>query len=341
MIKVSVIIPVYKVEQYIGRCLKSVMNQTCSHAEIECILVNDCTPDGSMQVIERCLLGYEGEMSFQVITHAQNLGLSAARNTGMDAAKGTYLYFLDSDDHITPDCLSVLMHYAVKYPQIPMIVANSLLRHSNKLMRDVSEVNCIYGREKVLRMFYLEQLPYSAWNRLVQREFAIKRKLYFNVGQLFEDVPWLYVLHHQIDALVFIPDVTYIYEDNLQSIVNTKQENLRHTVDSYQDILVYIVDHLDQHRLYSLSVFHLFIGVLPSLLYFSVTNPRKKLLDHRFYSSRRKLLKSAFIHCNVIILLYMVLLYQPFASFLRFSFFRHEVSKFHKLMRSIGSFPWW
>ena len=93
---ISVIIPVYQVSDYVERCLRSVMQQTYSH--FECILVDDATEDDSIGKCERMIAEYEGDISFRILHHQQNRGLSAAHNTGIDAAKGDYLLFVDSDD---------------------------------------------------------------------------------------------------------------------------------------------------------------------------------------------------------------------------------------------------
>ena len=98
--KISVIIPVYNVAPYIAACLQSVMRQT-AQAALECILVDDCGPDNSMEVVNETLKSYNGPVDFKIVRHTQNRGLSAARNTGMAAATGDYIYFLDSDDEIT------------------------------------------------------------------------------------------------------------------------------------------------------------------------------------------------------------------------------------------------
>ena len=98
--KVSIIIPVYNVSLYIERCIKSVMSQT--YQDIECILVNDATPDDSIAIAERLIADYNGTIQFRILNHEHNKGQSTARNTGIDASTGDYLYFLDSDDEITP-----------------------------------------------------------------------------------------------------------------------------------------------------------------------------------------------------------------------------------------------
>ena len=102
---ISIIIPIYKVEPYIVRCIDSVLNQT--YRELEVILVDDCSPDKSMTMardyIEQSSLSKD--LQFIYLRHEKNKGLSAARNTGINSATGKYVFFLDSDDEITPDCL--------------------------------------------------------------------------------------------------------------------------------------------------------------------------------------------------------------------------------------------
>ena len=106
---VSIIIPIYNVEKYVAECLNSVISQTYDHSKIECILVDDCTPDKSMDVVNKIIGEYNGEMTFITRRHKENKGLSAARNTGISIATGEYLYFLDSDDYIYPNSLELLM----------------------------------------------------------------------------------------------------------------------------------------------------------------------------------------------------------------------------------------
>ena len=100
---VSIIIPVYKVEEYLDRCVESVVNQTYTNLEI--ILVDDGSPDRCPQM---CDDWAKKDDRIRVV-HQQNKGLSGARNTGIREAKGEYVYFLDSDDEITHDCIETLL----------------------------------------------------------------------------------------------------------------------------------------------------------------------------------------------------------------------------------------
>ena len=110
---VSIIIPVYNVEPYVEDCIRSVIRQTYG-GKMECIVVDDCGTDNSMDVVERVIGEYNGPIPFRILHHEHNRGLSAARNTGMDAATGDYLFFLDSDDELTDDCIEKLTEPLVK-----------------------------------------------------------------------------------------------------------------------------------------------------------------------------------------------------------------------------------
>ena len=105
-IEVSICIPVFGVENYITACLKSVLQQTLID-KIEIILVDDCTPDKSIDIATKLLQSHHNVHS-QLIKHEKNKGLAAARNTGLAAAHGKYVIFLDSDDWVEPDYIELL-----------------------------------------------------------------------------------------------------------------------------------------------------------------------------------------------------------------------------------------
>ena len=120
--KVSIIIPVYNVELYILKCLESVAAQTMSEG-VECILVDDCGKDNSVRIAEDFIRCYQGNIEFVLLHHEHNGGLSAARNTGVRAAKGEYVYFLDSDDEIMPNCMELLYSRVEKYGTVDLVVS--------------------------------------------------------------------------------------------------------------------------------------------------------------------------------------------------------------------------
>ena len=106
--RISIIIPVYNVEQYVDECLQSVANQTMTEG-IECIIVDDCGQDNSATIAKHFVDSYQGDIRFTFIQREKNGGLSAARNTGIEAATGEYVYFLDSDDYLVPSAIETLI----------------------------------------------------------------------------------------------------------------------------------------------------------------------------------------------------------------------------------------
>ena len=110
--KVSIIIPVYNVASFIIQCLDSVRSQ--SYTNLEVILVDDCGTDNSMAVVQE-YLKHHSFTEVKILHHTHNRGLSAARNTGLEAATGEYVFFLDSDDELTDDCISVMAEPIEKF----------------------------------------------------------------------------------------------------------------------------------------------------------------------------------------------------------------------------------
>ena len=126
--KISIVIPIFNVENYITACIHSVMNQDYT-GEIECLLIDDCGTDNSILLAEECIsTNRRPNIHFRIIHHQRNRGLSAARNTGIDAATGEYIYYLDSDDEITPDCIEKLVSIAQNFPDVEMIQGNSVMK---------------------------------------------------------------------------------------------------------------------------------------------------------------------------------------------------------------------
>ena len=111
-IKVSILVPFYKVEQYVGRCVESLFTQT--YKNIEYVFVNDCTPDKSMEVINEMIDKYGVASQCKMIIHDQNQGISASRNDCLDNMTGDFFLFVDSDDYIDNDMVELLVDAAIK-----------------------------------------------------------------------------------------------------------------------------------------------------------------------------------------------------------------------------------
>lgn len=246
--KVSIIIPVYNVAPYIERCLQSVEAQTYHH--IECILIDDCGTDGSMYAVEQFINNYNGEICFSIIQHQQNQGLSAARNTGLKAATGEYVFFLDSDDAITPHCIEILSCLAEKYPNADYIQGN-IVTGAKQLMEGTidSDIPEFCEEKQLLESIILCKTHRTAWNRLIKRSFLIDNSLFFPVGLLMEDHYWTYFVSKHAHAVAFTYKGTYLYYKNNESIVNsTSKTSLIKRYSSYIAIIDTIVSDILQRN---------------------------------------------------------------------------------------------
>ena len=219
---ISIVIPIYKVAPYVERCLKTVMSQTFDR--FECILVDDASPDDSIAICERMIAAYEGNIRFRILHHEENRGLSAARNTGTDAATGDYILYVDSDDMLTDDCVENLMAPIVADPSVEMVYAAHMtftdLLHTN-LPKIHARERAEFRTNREVRDYFLDTRGYfinAAWNKLTSRELIVKNKLRFPEGQLWEDAIWTFFEMKYVRHLVFIPNVTYFYFQRPDSI---------------------------------------------------------------------------------------------------------------------------
>ena len=220
--KVSIIIPVYNVAPYIEDCLRSVMRQTYKGA-MECIIVDDCGADDSMAIVERMVSLYEGAICFVILHHTHNRGLSAARNTGTEAAKGDYIYYLDSDDEITDDCIEKLLAKISEYPDLEMVQGNGLtiLSKKNVKIQYKKRINShATNNDEVRKCFHqLGHRTLAVWNKLIRRDFIINNNLLCKEGVVSEDILWSFLLIKYLNRAYFIDDVTYHYRMRSDSIV--------------------------------------------------------------------------------------------------------------------------
>ena len=222
MPKISIIIPVYNVSRYIERCLKSVIAQ--SYSNIECILVDDCTPDDSIEKCQEIISEYKGPIEFNILHHERNRGLSAARNTGTDAATGEYIYYLDSDDEITHDCIKLMVQEIEKHPEAEMVCGDSLEPYEGPQRVYHFDDYRYYNNNILIRYCLLcpqQAMPITAWNKLISLRFIRENWLFFGEGLIHEDVLWIYKLVLRISYLVLLPKKTYTYHLNDASIVST------------------------------------------------------------------------------------------------------------------------
>jgi len=235
--KVSVVVPVYQVSAYIERCIRSVMYQT--YKDVECIIVDDATQDDSIEKCQQLIGDYRGRIRFKILHHKVNSGLSFARNTGTDAASGSYIFYLDGDDEISSDCIEKLVKPCLIDNSIEMVMGGTARHHNGKQTYKILLEKDFLTKESVRNYFFSKNGFYvGAWNKLIRKDFIVKNKLYFKEGLLYEDQLWTFGVVKHLSHLYRIPDITYSYYIRPHSITTgtIKETASRHWCLIYDEI---------------------------------------------------------------------------------------------------------
>ena len=205
--KVSVIIPIFKVEKFIERCVRSLMEQTLR--EVEYLFVDDASPDGSIAVLKRTLADYpERQEQVRILTHEVNKGLPAARNTGLVAAQGEYIFHCDSDDFVEREMLEEMYQKAQE--------ADADIVWSDFWLSFEQNERYMQVREYATSMEALKGMlgggmKYNVWNKLAKRSLYTENNISFPAGYgMGEDMTMMLLFacaHH----VAYLPKAYYHY----------------------------------------------------------------------------------------------------------------------------------
>ena len=220
----------YQVEQYLAICLKSITDQTMTDG-VECILVDDCGSDRSLFIAKDFIEHYQGNVLFRIVEREKNGGLSAARNSGIDVATGEYVYFLDSDDEITPNCLEIMWSLVEKYGKVNLV--QGAFFEDEKYANSISNIKfpdfCTCQAEiKTFLLQYLGDIV-GAQSRLINLSFLKEHHLYFEEGIIHEDNLWTFFLSKYVRTMAYCDVCTYYHRYNPNSItgnVNVIKETI-------------------------------------------------------------------------------------------------------------------
>lgn len=226
MPNVSVIVPVYNVEDYIERCMESLINQTLK--DIEIIVVNDGSTDKSETKIKKYLDKYPDKIKYFV---KENGGLSDARNYGMQYATGEYIAFLDSDDYVDITLYEKMYKIAVEQ-NCDYVECNFIWKYDDREQKDIGEK---FNTKKEM----LSKARVVAWNKLIKRNLIEKTEIQFPKGLRYEDVEFFYKLLPYINRFGFVDECLIYYVQRGNSIVNTQNERTKEIFVVLDNVLNY------------------------------------------------------------------------------------------------------
>lgn len=211
--KVSVIIPVFRTEKYLKKCIDSVLSQTYGNLEI--VLVDDGSDDNSPSICDK----YAERDERILVIHKENGGLSSARNAGLLKATGDYIAFADSDDYIDRDMYENLVEN-IEDSDILICGYYSVKGDSIKKQPGFSERTVLSKDEALKELFKDEKIKNHVWNKLFRKELF--ENIEFPEGKTFEDILTTYKLFEKAEKITFVPYFGYYYVDREDAISKQK-----------------------------------------------------------------------------------------------------------------------
>lgn len=226
MPKVSVIVPFYNVENYIEKCIESLINQTLN--DIEIILVNDGSKDNSINIAKKYAEKYPEKI---VYLEKENGGLGDARNYGIPYAKAEYIAFIDSDDYVEKDMYEEMLKKAQE-ENSDMVECDFWWEYPNKTKQDIGIL--YQGKHDAL-----VKARVVAWNKLIRKDIIDKYDIRFPKRYKYEDVEFFYKLNPHLDKISFVkkPFIHYIQRNN--SLSNSQNERTKEIFYVLDNVIKY------------------------------------------------------------------------------------------------------
>lgn len=209
--KYSVIIPVYNVEKYINRCLKSILSQR--YDDLEIIVIDNGSTDSSGSICDT----YASEYSNISVYHIENHGVGSARNFGLSKARGEFIYFVDSDDYLVGNLFAEFEDKLT--PDFDLLVFS----YYNSFEQEMTEKNRTkkilpyngsydkYDFSKIFKDLFLSDMLYTVWNKFYRREFLIENNISFEKYELGEDVRFNLNVYREVNKVYLSQDSYYVY----------------------------------------------------------------------------------------------------------------------------------
>jgi len=319
MVTVSIIVPMYNVEKYIQRCIESVMMQSTAWAVIECIIVDDYSSDKSFELASNLIGSYDGEVQFRLIKNGQNCGVSVTRNRGIRHSTGEFILFLDADDQLKPECMSVLLNGHHAHPEADAIIGNVYENGRDQVQYNIAHPKYIDNGADA-RRWMLKEKKCFLWNKLFRREMLIDNQLFFMPGIIYEDILWTYQFYAKVSSIYILPNVTYVYEYNENSITKSLQK-ADLLVKSYTTICKEILANDYEKELFVEQ--HLFIfWALMNAVDVARRTTISRLSSKSLSQAKRKLMNKTLSHFRLLLALYFIIMYWPFYHITQWRLFR-------------------
>ena len=254
MKKVSVIIPVYNVENYLRKCLDSLVNQTLK--DIEIIVVNDGTPDNSQEIIDEYVKKYPKKV---VSIIQENGGQGAARNTGLLHAKGEYIGYVDSDDYVEENMYEELYNKAKEEDSDIVICGNNVVKENYEFL----------SKEDVDKEFLLGKM--AVWNKIYKKNIIVDNNIQFRSKVWYEDLDFTMKVYFSSKKISYVDKPLYNYLLREGSTMNNN--NIKRNLELIQ-AFDSLIDYCKDKKIYNkakdkiefLCIYHMYIFAITRVL---------------------------------------------------------------------------
>lgn len=240
--KISIIIPIYNVEKYLDACLDSVIHQT--HQDIEIILINDGSTDGSLQICEK----YKNSDGRILLINKENNGLAEARNSGFQCITGEYVCFADSDDVLAFDYVKKLIETSLKF-DADIVECDFIKFETDDELQELKAERSdsgeeeykveVYNKVEALKLLLTDELRSIVWNKLYNRKLI--GPILFEKGKIHEDQFWTHQIFAQADKVVHLRTPLYYYRIHSESIMGREYHLERlHDIEAFDEQVLYM-----------------------------------------------------------------------------------------------------
>lgn len=277
---ISVIVPIYNVEAYLPECIESILNQT--YANFECILVDDGSPDRCGAICDE----YAKRDSRIKVIHQPNRGVSEARNTGLDAANGQYISFVDSDDWIKPEMLEVLFEITQKYQvQIAdaIVLRGAEIQDDRIVVSSGQEMMLRYMRDDLNAFTHSASAYWSPFPKLFEASLWKDPQARFPRNMVYEDLQTIPYVYFHADRAALISKPLYYYRMRENSTMHSK------TSPDIVTIVQWLMDYCSEHDISPDTVFS--FGVEHLYAYFCREKRAGTSVQEPFFQALRAFLK--------------------------------------------------
>lgn len=340
---ISIIIPTYNAEKNIGKCLESIISQDPKGFSIECLIVNDCSTDNGMAIAENAIAAYQGPISFQIISHASNLGVSAARNTGVARATGKYILFIDSDDYLLPGSIMYFADNMALYPDADVIVGGFRENEDGKsFFGHMDKPSYITDANIFTKLLLNGDIYTQSWNKLTRKSILADNNISFIENVIYEDIPWCYYAFSHAKAVLLLPCDTYVYNYVETSLVHSifNQDKAEKAIRSCAIVANDMLGNPPTSNIFSQSILveYLLCIAIPLnqgvdvLLRTKIPSSTKK----EFRTVRLRLLSRSVAYGRYLVALFLLFMFSPLCQLQKLRYFRRNYYRLQQAVRQIS-----